>query len=125
MTAHIVNTQIDKKGLPATLSKQSITDLLRKELHFKGVVFSDDMHMKAISAEYSFKEAIEKAINAGVDVLLFSGNIPDGTPITGSSLVNIILELIKEKKLSVKSIEASYRRIMQLKHEHNALVQKF
>jgi len=115
MTAHIVNTQLDKDSLPATLSKKIITDLLRKQLKFDGVVFSDDMQMKAISAEYGLKESIENAINAGVDVLLFSGNIPGQSPLKGSDLVNIILELIKENRVSSTSIETSYQRIMQLK----------
>jgi beta-N-acetylhexosaminidase len=118
MTAHIVNTQLDKDSMPATLSKNIITGLLRNELHFDGVVFSDDMQMKAISAEYGLKEAVEKAINAGVDVLLFSGNIPGQSQLTGSDIVSIILQLIIEGKVSVKNIEASYQRIMKLKHRN-------
>lgn len=120
MTAHIVNTQIDKESLPATLSKKMITGLLRKELQFKGVVFSDDMHMKAISEEYNLKDAIEKAINAGVDVLLFSGNIAKEESFNASDLIQIIKDLVIERKISVKMIEASYRRIMQLKKENQS-----
>ncbi|MDQ6610552.1 MAG: glycoside hydrolase family 3 protein [Bacteroidota bacterium] len=115
MTAHIVNTQLDKDSLPATLSKKMITGLLRNQLHFTGVVFSDDMQMKAISAEYGLKEAIAKAINAGVDVLLFSGNISGQPPLVASDLVAIIVQLVKEGTVSPKTIDASYRRIMQLK----------
>jgi beta-N-acetylhexosaminidase len=117
MTAHIVNTQLDKDSLPATLSKKMITGLLRNDLHFTGVVFSDDMQMKAISAEYGLKEAIEKVINAGVDVLLFSGNIPGQAPLAGSDLVQLILDLVKEGKVAAKSINASYERIMKLKNK--------
>jgi beta-N-acetylhexosaminidase len=121
MTAHIVNTQLEPDSLPATLSKKVMTDLLRKKLKFKGVIFSDDMHMKAISAEYGMEDAIQKAINAGVDVLMFSGNITGVSEITATDIVNVILKLVKEGKVSDKTINASYNRIMKLKNSRNDL----
>jgi beta-N-acetylhexosaminidase len=117
MTAHIVNTQLDDSKLPATLSRKVITGLLRRELKFDGVVFSDDMHMKAISAEYGLKEAVELAINAGVDVLLFSGNAGEGVSTAPADLVSLIVELVREGKVSEKRIDESYRRIMKMKGE--------
>lgn len=117
MTAHIVNEKLDSKKLPATLSKKMITGLLRKELKFNGVIFSDDMNMKAISAEYGLKEAIEKTINAGVDVLLFSGNIPGVTASGATTIVDIVIELVKEGKILPERINTSYRRIIQLKRQ--------
>lgn len=117
MTAHIVNTQLDADSLPATLSNKMINGLLRGKMHFNGVVFSDDMQMKAISNEYGLKDAIEKAINAGVDILLFSGNIPGQSPLNGGDLVDIILTLVKEKKIAITTIDKAYQRIMKLKKE--------
>lgn len=124
MTAHIVNAQLDADSTPATLSKKIITVLLRKNLHFNGVVFSDDMQMKAISAEYGVEESIQMAINAGVDVLMFSNNIGGVAPTTGSDIVNIILKLLQEGKINEKQIEASYNRIMQMKNNRNKLNQR-
>jgi beta-N-acetylhexosaminidase len=121
MTAHIVNDQLDPDKLPATLSKKIITGLLRKDLKFNGVIFSDDMNMKAISAEYGLKQSIEMAINAGVDVLLFSGKIPGVTPNGASDIVTIILELVKEGKISEARINTSYERILKMKKERAAL----
>ncbi len=115
MTAHIVNTNLDDSKLPATLSKKIITGILRRELKFNGVVFSDDMNMKAISAEYKLKEAIEKAINAGVDVMLFSGTDFGGTNASATIIADMILQLVNEKKISEKRIEESYKRIMKMK----------
>ncbi len=117
MTAHIVNEKLDRDRLPATLSKKIISGLLRGQMKFNGVIFSDDMNMKAISAEYSLKEAIEKAINAGVDVLLFSGNIPGVTSEGATQIVAIILELMKEEKISIERINGSYQRIMKMKKQ--------
>ena len=121
MTAHIVNENLDNERLPATLSKKIITGLLRKDLGFNGVVFSDDMNMKAISSEYGLKQSIEMSINAGVDVLLFSGNIPGVIPNGAADIVNIIRDLIKEGKISKERINESYRRIIKMKAERNNL----
>lgn len=115
MTAHIVNTNLDDSKLPATLSKKIITGILRKKLKFNGVIFSDDMNMKAISAEYELKEAIEKTINAGVDVLLFSGSEYGDRKVTGAVIAGTILQLVKEENISEKRINESYERIMKMK----------
>lgn len=121
MTAHIVNEKLDKGKEPATLSKKIITVLLRKKLGFNGVVFSDDMNMKAISSEYGLKEAIEKSINAGVDVLLFSGRREGVISNDASGIVNFILDLIKEGKISKGRIDESYERIIRMKNERTKL----
>ena len=55
---------------PATLSVKLIRDLLRDELQFDGVIFSDSLEMKAITAQYSMSEAAIQAFNAGCDVLI-------------------------------------------------------
>ena len=120
MTAHIVNAQLDESKLPATLSKKVITGLLRQDMGFQGVIISDDMHMKAISAEYGLKESIELAINAGVDVLLFSGNISGTASTSAGELVAIIVELVKEKKISEQRIRDSYARILKMKQRWNS-----
>lgn len=113
MTAHIVNRKLDEAGLPATLSKKMISGLLRNQLGFRGLVFSDDMHMKAIAAEYELKEAITLAINAGVDVLLFSGNTEDLK--SPAELVALIEQLVHSNKISLLRINESYRRIVHFK----------
>ncbi len=117
MTAHIVNENLDANKLPATLSPKIITGILRKKFRFDGVVFSDDMQMKAISNEYGLNTSIELAINAGVDVLLFSGNIQGKEPVTPSLVVDIILELLEAGRISKQQIDASYQRIMKMKFE--------
>ena len=70
MTAHVVNAQLDATLKPATLSRPTLQDALRTTLHFQGVIFSDDMHMRAITAEYKLQDAVFLAIQAGVDVFI-------------------------------------------------------
>ena len=77
MTAHIVNRNLDPSGMPATLSAEIMTGLLRDELGFAGVVISDDMQMGAIAAEYGPEEAAIAAINAGVDIVLLANQQGD------------------------------------------------
>jgi beta-N-acetylhexosaminidase len=69
MSAHIVCEKIDP-GVPATLSRKICTDLLRGELGFAGVLFSDDLEMKAIAARWPIEQAAVDAVRAGCDALL-------------------------------------------------------
>lgn len=69
MTAHVVFEGVDR-ALPATLSKRIVTDLLRGELGFQGVCFSDDLHMKAVADRFGVAECAVRAIEAGCDALL-------------------------------------------------------
>ncbi|MEX2476960.1 MAG: glycoside hydrolase family 3 N-terminal domain-containing protein [Gracilimonas sp.] len=115
MTAHIFNANIDSLW-PATLSNNTINGLLRDSLDFEGVVFSDDMQMDAIRAEYGLETAIEKAINAGVDILIFGNNLVYEENIAERA-INIIQKLLREGKISKETVEASLARIDKLKEE--------
>nr|NIT61089.1 glycoside hydrolase family 3 protein [Fodinibius sp.]NIV15782.1 glycoside hydrolase family 3 [Fodinibius sp.]NIY29669.1 glycoside hydrolase family 3 [Fodinibius sp.] len=114
MTAHIFNRNIDP-DYPATLSKPTITGLLRNQLNYKGVVISDDLMMGAIRNEYGLKTTIiNKAINAGVDILVFANNSiydPEIVP----KAHKIIRELVDQGKINRKQINRSYKRIIDLK----------
>lgn len=115
MTAHVFNATLDPEH-PATLSRSTITGLLRGHLGFDGVVLSDDLQMKAITEYYGLKEAVRLAINAGVDVLLFGNNLeydPDIVP----KVVGIIRELVAAGEISEQQIDESWRRILRLKGE--------
>ncbi|MCX6052252.1 MAG: glycoside hydrolase family 3 protein [Campylobacterales bacterium] len=74
MTAHVFNSHLDEK-YPATLSYNVNTKLLRQEMKYSGVIVSDDLQMKAISENFSLKETVTLAINAGVDMLLFGNQL--------------------------------------------------
>lgn len=115
MTAHIFNKNIDAK-YPATLSKKTITGLLKKEIGFNGLVISDDMQMKAIRTQYSLNETIIKSINAGVDILLFGNNSIYDANIVPKA-VAIIKEAIKDGRIDPVTIERSYRKIQDIKRD--------
>ncbi|MES2774731.1 MAG: glycoside hydrolase family 3 N-terminal domain-containing protein [Bacteroidota bacterium] len=115
MTAHIINRQLDAEGLPATLSHNIITGLLRDSLHFAGVVISDDMQMHAISKYFGLKQSIRLAIEAGNDILMFSNHIA-GAQMTGpTAIFNIIKTMVLNEEISRERIDQSFERIMLLK----------
>ena len=117
MSAHIVNERLDPEKHPATLSRPIIEGLLRNVLGYRGLVFSDDLHMQAITDHYGIEEAILRAINAGVDVLLFSQNIPQSEQKDPSQLHSLIRELVEDGKISRARIKESYHRIISLKQK--------
>lgn len=117
MVSHVTLKKFDK-DYPASLSKNMINGLLREQLNFKGVVFSDDMNMKAISDIYTLKDAVIKAINAGIDVLVFSSYFTQKSSVV-NEVRKIILQAIEDKNIELKTIEKAYKRIVRLKNGIN------
>ena len=117
MSAHIVNKKLDPTGLPGTLSKRILDSLLRKQMHFDGVIFSDDMQMQAIAREYGLEEAIRLSINAGIDILCFSNNIQGSEERTVDKVHGIIRLLVEKGQIQPERIDQSFRRIMKLKKQ--------
>lgn len=115
MTSHIVNKNLDRKGLPGTLSKSVIDSLLRKRIGFNGVVFTDDMQMQAITSHYGLEEAIKLAVNAGVDIMCFSNNIQGNEVRTVDRVHSIIKKFVASGEIPRSRIEESFKRIMELK----------
>jgi beta-N-acetylhexosaminidase len=114
MTAHVVNRQLDESGLPATLSHKILTDLLRKKLKFNGVIITDDMQMKAISAQYSLDKAVTLAINAGADMFIFGNQLSD-QPQDPEQIIDLIEGKVKSGEISEKRINEAYRHIITMK----------
>ncbi len=113
MPAHIVNKQLDKTCLPATLS-EPIIQLLRKNLKFNGMIISDDLQMKAIADHYDLETVVKKSILAGQDVLLFSNQMTYD-PQIAQKVHRIILRLVESGEISPSRIQESFDRIQKLK----------
>jgi beta-N-acetylhexosaminidase len=117
MTCHIVNKMLDKAGRPGTLSPDILDGMLRKRLGYKGVVFSDDMQMEAITKQYGFDESIKMAIMAGVDILCFANNVPGSQKQKVERIFSVIKGAVAKGEISAKRIDESYQRITKLKKE--------
>ena len=110
MTAHIKYTEIDSEH-PATFSKKFITDILKDELRFKGVIISDDLDMKAIRNHYEIEDIPILALEAGCDSLLYC-NEPDSPAIAIEAIKNMLGNASGEFKLH---IEKAHKKIISLK----------
>jgi len=113
MTAHVFNATLDPT-YPATLSKATITGILRNELHYGGVVITDDMQMGAIRELYGFEVAIEKTIEAGVDIIAIANNLIYEEDAAARTFA-LIKQLVTTGGISEARIDQSYQRIQQLK----------
>lgn len=115
MTSHIVNKKLDPDGHPGTLSDNIVNGILRNDMGFDGVVFTDDMQMHAITKHYGLEEAIRLAIQAGVDIMTFSNNISGSDQRTVDKVHSIIRRMVREGVITEVRIDESFDRIMKLK----------
>jgi len=113
MTAHVFQRSLDPDW-PATLSEKMINGLLRNELGYDGVVISDDLGMEAIADQYGFDTALERALNAGVDVLLIANNT-DYDPEIIPAAVQCLVHLVESGRVSEARIDEAYERVQRLK----------
>lgn len=113
MISHIFNARFDDK-YPASLSKKTVTGLLRDSLKWDGIVITDDMHMKAITSNYGFEQSLKLAINAGVDMIILSSNIPGSAIAVSQVAIDAIVNMVNNKEIPLSRINESYSRIEKL-----------
>ena len=134
MTAHIQYPQIEKETyistttgekvcLPATMSRTILTDILRGDMGFDGVIVTDALDMGAIADNFEFEDVICMTINAGADMLILP--IITNTDLfeQTNGVVELTAGLVKEGKISEETIDAAVRRILTLKEKHGILDQ--
>jgi len=106
MVAHIAAPEVTGNKEPATLSYELITNKLKGELGFDGVVITDAMAMGAIVETYGAGEAAVRAIEAGVDIVLMPMNYVEA--------YDAVLEAVKSGRISEKRLDESNRRVKEL-----------
>lgn len=109
MVGHILFKQIDANN-PSSLSSKIINEILREKYGFNGVVITDDMQMGALTESFSIAQAAVKAVTAGNDLLIYSGE-----PEQQAEAYNAILDAVKKGKISEQRINESVLRILTLK----------
>jgi len=111
MTAHLLIPSLDEQ-FPATLSEKVLTQVLRQELGFEGLIVTDALIMGAIANRYGATEAPVKAVEAGADILLM--------PVNPETTIQAICEAVTAGRISRDRILASVERIWQAKTKINA-----
>ncbi|MBR6259502.1 MAG: S-layer homology domain-containing protein [Oscillospiraceae bacterium] len=133
MTAHIQYPQIEKEtyisketgetiNLPATLSKTIITDILRGDMGFDGVIVTDALNMDAIEKHFDRLDAARLAIEAGVDILLMPVDTSSKEGIEDlDKYITDVAKLVDAGKISGEKVDAAVLRILHLKEEKGLL----
>ena len=110
MIAHLnVPELTGKNKVPTSLSYQVVTELLKKEMGFKGLIFSDAMNMKGVLDNKKYKNVDLSAFQAGNDIILVSNNVPLG--------IKKIKTAYQNKKISKSRLEESVKKILMAKYK--------
>lgn len=112
MVGHILIRSLDNKN-SASLSKTVITDLLRKELAFNGVVFTDDLTMQAVTKHHKIGDAAVKSIQAGADVVLVCHGYHNV-----KAVINALKAALTTNEISKERLDESVYRILTLKEKY-------
>ncbi|MDO5481225.1 MAG: glycoside hydrolase family 3 protein [Candidatus Saccharibacteria bacterium] len=107
MVAHIALPNITGDYTPASLSPKIITDLLKTQLNYSGLVITDGLDMGALTNNYSGTKIAIKAVIAGADLLL--------TPVSPLEAKSAILSAVKDGTISESRIDKSVQKILELK----------
>ena len=108
MTAHVsLPGVLGPDAVPATLSPEIMTSLLRDDLGFEGLLFTDALTMRAITEAFGIGEASVRALEAGADVLL--------SPKDVSTAISAVVMAVESGRLTRLRIEDSVRRILEMK----------
>lgn len=109
MIAHLSIPAIDTTvHLPTSLSKNNVTGLLRDELYFEGLAFTDALEMKGVAKYYSGGEAAVEALVAGNDMLCLPENVP--------AAIEAVKKAVKEKRLKQGDIDKKLQRVLYAKY---------
>lgn len=107
MVSHIACPNVTGNDIPATLSGMMVTELLRQEMGFDGVVITDALNMGAITESYTPDQAAVAALEAGVDILLM--------PQDFQTAYNGVLQAVQNGTITEERINKSVSRILEVK----------
>lgn len=116
MVAHIAYPEITGSMVPATLSSLIITDILREDMQFDGVIFTDSIIMKALSTNYTMSEIAVLGVNAGIDVFIAQNK--------GLELFNAIKTGVETGKIEEETIDNAVKRVLKLKYKYQLFEEK-
>ena len=114
MMGHLIVTDVDE-NVPAVFSYEMVTEILRGELGFAGVVMTDALQMQAMTDHYSSGEIAVNAVKAGVDMLLCPADL--------NAAVNALVQAVEKGEITEERINESVLRILTLKENRGILTE--
>mgnify|MGYP006268513305 CR=1 FL=1 len=112
MTGHVLVPALDETR-PATLSTAVVTELLKQRMGFRGLVISDDLGMKAISASTGLGEAMVQSLLAGCDAVLLCNQTPDEQV----GALEAVIKAVEAKRIPMTRVDDALTRIESVKHQ--------
>jgi len=116
MSTHILFPQIEKTGVPGTMSYTIITEILKEKLGYKGLVVSDCLEMDAIKRYYGTAKGALGAVKAGIDLVFISH-----TPETVKEAIHLIEEAVASGELDEAVIDAAVTKILAYKDQYASI----
>lgn len=107
MSFHGAMLALDSSGAPGTLSRAVMTGLLREQLRFEGLVFSDAMDMRGVLDRYGAEEATIRAVEAGADILI--------QPLDVTATIDAIVAGVQRGRYDVRRLDRSVLAILRAK----------
>ena len=109
MVAHLYVPALEKKkGIPASVSKNIITGILKEQLGYKGLIITDALNMGAVANKFKAGELDAMAFSAGNDIMLFSQDVSTGK--------KLIQQAINQDEISQDRVEESVKKILLTKY---------
>ncbi|WP_420496065.1 beta-N-acetylhexosaminidase [Macrococcus psychrotolerans] len=115
MVSHISFPSIDS-NYPASISKEIVTNILKKRLGYKGVIISDDLNMGAISNRYSLNEAVVRGLQSGETIMLIGSDAVDV-----DTLIQYVKSNVENGNIDKKIIDENNEKIIRLKLKYGIL----
>lgn len=107
MIGHII---VDEVGEPSVFSKKIVTNLLKEEMGYEGLIVTDGLQMKAMTDFYTTEEIVINGINSGIDIFLCISDLP--------TAVEAIKKAVLDGTLTEDRIDESVRKILTFKQNH-------
>ena len=120
MSAHVFFTAYEKQSLPATLSKQVMTNLLRDELGYQGLIVSDCMEMKAIDDTYTASQGALLGLLAGLDMVMVSQTFSKQ-----KQALETIEKAVLDKTFPESLLDEKVNRVLKAKEEILPVMEKY
>ena len=107
MSFHGAMPALDSSNVPGTLSARVMTQLLRTEMGFNGLIISDAMDMRGVLDQFGAAEAVKRAIAAGCDVLIQPDNV--------TQAIDAVVAGVTERRYTEARLDSSVRRVLEAK----------